>query len=325
MNILLTGGCGFIGSNLVKFLLQDSKIKHIYIVDNMSKSDTSYLKTFTRFKYFNRPSALKKTKDRVTVVKASVENIKFSKVITKYVDCVIHLAAESGVDTSIKNPFESFKTNVLGGLVYLEASRVNGVRKFIFASSGSVFGSALPPMRETMSKDPISPYGSSKLSIESYCKTFSEVFGIRSTILRFSNAYGPFSLHKKSIIATFTKNILDKNKLIVNGSLDITRDYIYVDDICDSIHRSIFHSKKYTELHVGTGKETSIRTLLNIFRDICSQKNIEFPKVSVEKKRIGDMKKNYTSINKIKKELKWKPKISLFDGISRTISEFQKK
>ena len=216
MKILITGGLGFIGSNLVNYLIKKKPIKKIIIIDNQSKSDLTYLESICKYRYFKNIKDYKVNNSRVTVVNACTTNSNFSHQITKNLDCVVHLAAESGVDLNIKNPKKAFDINIKGTFNFLDACRVNKVNNFIFASSGAVFGNAKPPMSETTIKTPISTYGSSKLAIETFCETYSKLFNIKTTVLRFSNAYGPYSLHKKSIIANFIKNILDDKPLIIN-------------------------------------------------------------------------------------------------------------
>ena len=319
MKVLITGGLGFIGSNLVEYLLTKASIKKIIIVDNFSKSSTRYLDTITRYKLFTSSKKYKNSSNRVQVVKSDINNKDFAFKITKNIDYVIHLAAESGVDISISKPYESFQTNVIGAYNYIEASRKNNVKRFIFASSGAVFGDMKPPLKETNIRVPISPYGSSKLTIETFCETYSNVFGLNTTILRFSNAYGPYSLHKQSIVSKFINNILCKKAIMVNGDGSITRDYIHVSDICNAIYKSIKDTNGAKTYHVGTGKETSINQLIKIFKTECVNYDIS---IKYGSDRVGDMKKNYTSIARIKKHLNWSPRVSLQKGFLKTFKWF---
>jgi UDP-glucose 4-epimerase len=321
MKVLITGGLGFIGSNLVEYLLAKKNIQKIIIIDNFSKSSTRYLDTLTKYKLFTSPKNYKNSHNRVQVINCNINNKDFAFKVTKNIDYIVHLAAESGVDVSISKPYESFQTNVLGAYNYIEASRRNNVKRFIFASSGAVFGDTQPPLKESNVRAPISPYGSSKLTIETFCETYSNVFDLNTTILRFSNAYGPYSLHKQSIISKFINNILSKKSIIVNGNGNITRDYVHVSDICSAIYKSIKDKNGANIYHVGTGKETSIKQLIKIFKNECVNYDIS---VIYGSDRVGDMKKNYTSITKIKKYLKWSPKISLKKGFSQTFKWFLK-
>ena len=234
-------------------------------------------------------------------------------------DYVFHLAAQPIVLESYENPLNTFNTNVIGAYNYLESSRVNKVKRFIFASSGAVFGDTKPPLKESNIKAPISPYGSSKLTIETFCETYSNVFDLNTTILRFSNAYGPYALHKQSIVSKFINNILSNKPIVVNGNGSVTRDYVHVSDICNAIYKSIKDKNGAKTYHVGTGKETSIKQLIKIFKTECVNHDIN---VKYGSDRVGDMKKNYTSITKIKKDLKWHPKISLSKGFAQTFKWF---
>ena len=175
-------------------------------------------------------------------------------------DYVVHLAAESGIDVSINYPQKAFKTNVSSTFNYLEASRINNVKNFLFASSCAVFGDTRPPHNENISRKPISPYGSSKLTIESFCETYANVYDMNTSILRFSNAYGSFSKHKKSVVAKFIQDILKNKPIVINGNGNITRDFIHVSDICDAIFKCLITNKSNCNIyHVATGKETSIK------------------------------------------------------------------
>ncbi len=322
MRILITGGLGFIGTNLINYLIKRDRIKQIIIVDNQSKSSTKYLDSICSYKYFNSMKCYKINKSWINVVNANTKNTSFANKITKNIDCVIHLAAESGVDLSIKNPRKSFDINVNGTFNYLDACRINNVKNFIFASSGSVFGDAMPPMSEMTLKNPISTYGSSKLSIETFCETYSKIFKINTTILRFSNAYGPYSLHKKSIVANFSKNIIDGKPISINGDGKTTRDYIHVTDIVKAIYNSLNQKSSYQNFNISTGKQISINTLLKYITNIFSK--FEYKKIIVkhQKERKGDMRFNSMNPEKYLKYYKEKKFINLNDGLRNTIEWF---
>ena len=324
MKILITGGLGFIGSNLVAYLLKKKKISQILIVDNLSKSSVKYLESITKFKFFNNIKDYKKSKSRVVVVKANVIDFKIANIPTKNIDSIVHLAAESGIDISISNPRESFETNVIGTFNYLESARLNNVKSFIFASSGSVFGDVKPPMIESYPRIPIAPYGSSKLSIESYCETYSKVFNIKTTILRFSNAYGLYSSHKKSVVANFIKSILDNQPIIINGDGKHTRDYVFAEDLVDAIYKSIFKKDKNNIFHISTGIETTTNKLLSILKKISYKYKLNIPNIKNISSRVGDMRFNSLSTKHTEKNLRWKHKISIDNGVERTLKWFLK-
>ena len=319
MRILITGGLGFIGSNLLHYLAHKKEVKNIIVLDNFSKANLTNLDKNLKYTYFSSARMYKKSKSRIVIIKANINNEKLATKITKDVDYVVHLAAESGVDTSLEKPRESFNTNVNATFNYLESSRINKIKRFIFASSCAVFGDSKPPYNENLARNPISPYASGKLSIETFCESYSNVFNLNTTILRFSNAYGNYSKHKKSVISKFIQDIIKNKPLNINGDGSITRDFIHVDDICDAIYKCIKSKKGLQIYHVATGKETSINSLVGLMKKIFKKYNKNNIVIKYKKERVGDMQKNYSSISKIKKEINWKNKISLNKGLEKTI------
>ena len=251
MKILITGGLGFIGKNLVSILCRYKKITKIIVIDK-NIPDRKYLRDIHDYCYFSNKNKYKSNSKRINIIKCNTNNFNFALDITKNIDYVIHLAAESGVDISIKRPNDSFMTNVVGTFNYLEASRINNIKNFIFSSSGAVFGDANPPMKIKYHKQPISPYGSSKLTIETYCYTYSSIFKIPTTVLRFSNAYGEYSSNKKSIVAQIIKSYLNDSDISIYGDGTQSRDFIYVKDICSAIIKCLKKSSGYNEHHIGT-------------------------------------------------------------------------
>ena len=324
MRIVVTGGLGFLGSNLIKYIINKSNFKKIIIVDNFSKSNLSYLKSITRFKYFENSKEYRKTNDRVCVVKANIKNFTFAKKITMNIDAVIHLAAESGIDLSIRHPRKSFDVNIVGTYNYLESCRLNNVGHFVFASSGSVYGNQTPPMTEKTVKKPISTYGSSKLSIESFCETYSKIFNIKTSVLRFSNAYGPYSNHKKSVVANFIKSIIKNKTLKIYGDGLITRDYICSEDIVKAITQCLRHNKNFDDFNIATGRETSLNKLVKILSKISNKYKYNNTKKIYCSERLGDMKANSMNPLKYKKCFNVKGFISIDKGLESTFKWFVK-
>ena len=322
MKILITGGLGFIGSNLLKLLITKKAIKKIIIIDNFSKSSLKYINTICKYKYYSKSKDYIGTNHNVVVVKADIMDYKLALKLTKNIDYIVHLAAESGIDASIETPKISFNTNVNGTMNYLESARINKVKGFVFASSGAVFGTSKPPMKESYVRAPISPYGSSKLSIESFCETYSNVFDLNTTILRFSNVYGEYSSHKKSIVTAFIQNILSNKPILINGDGKHTRDYIFADDLCKAIYKSIIKCKGNNAFHISTGKETSINKLVNKMKYIFNDSSITMPEIINKENRPGDIRFNSLSTLHTKKELKWINKTPVDIGLQKTIDWF---
>jgi UDP-glucose 4-epimerase len=324
--ILITGGCGFIGLNLIDFLIK-RRFPRIRVLDNLSVGKKEDLETLIPESLSLNPSIpnyelmIGDIRDRDTCMEA-----------TEGIDAVIHLAAHAGVIPSIENPYYDFDVNVFGTLNLLHAAVKNKVDKFIFASSNAPLGEREPPMHEYMAPSPRSPYGASKLACEAYCSAFYGSYGLKTISLRFSNVYGPYSLHKDSVIAKFIKDGLIKGVLTIYGDGTQTRDFIHVDDLCNAIYKiltfndysvnSINQTNSINQMnsinhlwgevfHLGTGKETSIINLANYVREL-SGNDI---KIVFEPERKGEIKRNYPDISKAKAIFGFKPQIDLKDGV----------
>ena len=310
---LITGGLGFIGSNLINSLLQDPFNK-IYIVDNHSIFSPSIIDPVA-----HRYSA-DEYKDRVEIYNFDIADSEAALHFTKGIDIVVHLAANTGVGPSVENPRLDCMNNVVGTFNYLEASRVNNVKKFIFASSGAPVGECTPPIHEELAPHPVSPYGASKLSGEGYCSAFYHSYGLQTISLRFSNVYGPYSLHKQSVVAKYIKAGILGQPVQVFGDGAQTRDYIYIDDL---IHALLLASVK-TDVggnifQIATNKETSINELIGLLNSLFKDKNICELDVKYSGFRTGDVKRNYSNINKARLMLGWKPQVNILDGLRQTL------
>ena len=273
--LLITGGCGFIGLNLIKFLIHKG-YQNLRILDNLSigtrkslESLLSELGTFTKKETKNQvnysldssacpvksgghltgvlssprgihaneeQSGFHRGPNHVELVIGDIRNREECMKATEGIDALVHLAAHAGVIPSIGDPFFDFDTNALGTLNLLHAAVNNKVDSFIFASSNAPLGNQAPPLCEGKIPKPLSPYGASKLSCEGYCSAFYGSYGLRTVILRFSNVYGPYCLPKESVIAKFIKDGIPKRELTVYGDGAQTRDFIHVDDLCQAIH-----------------------------------------------------------------------------------------
>lgn len=295
--IIITGGLGFIGTNLIKKIKKNYKI---IIIDNLSSN---------KKKYFSL------SKDILLIKKNINQIIKFKK--KKNIYALIHLAAYGSVIDSIKNPHENFLNNAQGTLNVLEICKKLNIKKVIFASTGgAIMGNQKTPVNENRLPRPISPYGASKLSAEAYCSAYANLYGISITVLRFSNIIGPYSWHKKGIITKYFKSILNNKPLIIYGNGSSTRDYLFVEDLCDGI-LTVLEKKLglFDIFHLSSGRETSINLLIKKIKTITSLKKI---KVIKKKLRKGEVNKNFSLNNKAKKILKFKPKHNIDQSLKKT-------
>jgi UDP-glucose 4-epimerase len=298
MRILITGGAGFIGSNL---LIQLDQAEHtVRILDNFSNGDSGFDHSKTN-----------------NVIIGDIRDYNFCEEATRDIDAVIHLAAKGNVADSIKNPDENFQNNVKGTFNILKACEKNGVNKFILASTGgALMGNCELPVNESSVPKPISPYGASKLACEGYCQAFSHIHDININILRFANVYGPYSLNKVGLVNTVMRNISNNKPIVVYGDGSSTRDFIFVDDLCRGIIQALHHNNKGCDVfHLGTGIETSIIELINTIIRTSKKEGVS---IKYFDKRLGEVLNNFSSPNKAKEKLNFLPSTNLDLGVQKT-------
>lgn len=320
-NWLITGGCGFIGTNLIEHLVKNYDCK-IRLVDNLSVGTTENLADVCDFVVTDKP--INKS-DKVELWVGDILDGEMALKATKGINCIVHLAANTGVIHSIENPRQDCKVNVIGTLNYLEGARQNKVKKFIFASSGAPLGEQEPPIHEEKVPKPISPYGASKLSGEGYCIAYYESYGINTIVLRFSNVYGPRAHHKNSVVAKFIKQAINGETLKIYGDGEQTRDFIYVGDLIDAIHLLIFSDGISGEIfQLGTGQETSINELIEILIIELRNSGINNLEMVNVSPRMGEIIRNFSDSSKANNLIGWKVRIPLKEGLKYTLQYFIK-
>ncbi len=302
MKILITGGLGFIGSNLIR-KANEANFSDITVLDN---------ELVGREKHIDGLQA--------KLVKASLSDDEIVDDLVSSHDVIVHLAADTTVMGSIENPQYNFETNVISTFGLLEKMRAHGKKRLLFASTGgAITGEAEPPLDETMPARPLSPYGASKLAGEGYLSAYGGSFGLQTCAFRFSNVFGPGSFHKGSVVAAYFKSVLNGDPLLVYGDGEQTRDFIYVDDICDLLVQSF--STDYSGVYqLGSGAPTSVNELIGMIEKIVGTDNM--PKVVNKPKRAGEVEKTYCDISKARAEIGYNPVVSLEDGLQTTWSWF---
>jgi UDP-glucose 4-epimerase len=239
------------------------------------------------------------------------------------VDIVIALAAHTGVVQSVENPAEDMSINVEGALNLLDAARRHGVERFIFASTGgAIVGEAVPPVHEEMPPRPVSPYGAGKLAGEGYCSAFWGSYGLKTVPLRFSNIYGPFSYHKGSVIAKFFRQVQARQALTVYGDGEQTRDFLFVEDLCQAIIAAMTAELPFGEpIQLGTGQETTVNALVHLMRQVVGEP--QFPPVRHAPARPGEVQRNFMNISRARKFLNFAPTTDLSTGLQKTWEWFR--
>jgi UDP-glucose 4-epimerase len=311
MRWLVTGGCGFIGRNLIRRLLDDPT-QIIRVVDDLSAGTREELAT-----------ASAAAPEAVELTVGDVCDEALARRAMAGVDVVVHLAANTGVAPSIADPRKDCLINVIGTLNYLEACRATGVRRFVFASSGAPVGECEPPLHEELPPHPVSPYGASKLAGEAYCSAYARSFGIDTVALRFGNCYGPFSRHKTSIVAKFIREALLGEAWEIHGDGGQTRDFIYVDDIADAIERGATVPGVGGEVfQIATSAETTIVELAQKLEAALRRRGVAPRGIRYGMPRVGDVRRNFSDTRKAGRRLNWQAQVSLEKGLESTVDWF---
>lgn len=323
-NWLITGGCGFIGTSLIQVLLSKYPNVNIRVLDNLLVGSKEDLKEVTDFKEINGID-IHTSPNGVELLRGDIKDSNACSEASKGIDCIVHLAANTGVGPSVENPKSDMEANVMGTFNMLEAARTHKVSKFIFASSGAPVGECIPPIHEELPPHPVSPYGASKLAGEGYCSAYYKSFGVETIALRFSNVYGPGSTHKSSVVAKFIKQALTGETLVIYGDGTQTRDFIYIDDLINAVILSVTRKGFGGEtFQIATSRETTLDEITDLMLKTFENNGIARPKIKKTETRLGDVKRNFSDTNKAKKVLGWECKWSLDRGIQKTVEWFLK-
>jgi UDP-glucose 4-epimerase len=319
---LITGGCGFIGTSLINTLIKEGGHR-IRIVDNLSVGSRNDLAAVADFTEIDANELTAKSEATCQLIVGDILDDSLAIKVTKDVDVIIHLAANTGVAPSVENPRMDCVTNIIGTLNYLEAARQNQVQRFVFASSGAPIGECTPPIHEEMVPHPVSPYGASKLAGEGYCSAYFRTYGIETVALRFGNIYGPGSGHKNSVVAKFIKQSFSGETLEIYGDGKQTRDFIYIDDLIQAIRLAATKDGVGGEVfQIATAKETTVGELVETLLPILNEAGIKNLKVHHTAPRLGDVKRNYSDTTKARQRLGWQVWTTLSTGLKQTVDWF---
>lgn len=299
MKILVTGGAGFIGSNVVDRYIADGH--DVVIVDNLSTGKKANLNFKARFY-------------QVGIEEADLEGV-FKK---EKPDIVNHHAAQIDVRKSVAEPAFDANVNIIGSLNLFEQCVKSKVKKVIFASSGGAgYGEQIRfPADEEHPFQPLSPYGITKVSVELYLYFYAITYGLDYTILRYSNVYGPRQdpLGEAGVIAIFTNAMLRNETPIINGDGKQTRDYIYVDDVVEANVLSLSKGSRQA-FNIGTGIETDVNKLGEKLSNLIGYKG----QIKYGPPRPGEQRRSVIDPGKARKQLGWEPLVSFDEGLKKTI------
>jgi UDP-glucose 4-epimerase len=324
MNWLITGGCGFLGTALIKRLLQHSE-NRVRVLDNLTTGTREDLRMVSQFNELTKKS-LGSPRVGLELVVGDILDQELALRVTKGFDIVVHLAANTGVGPSVENPRADMMTNVIGTFNYLEAARINKIPRFIFASSGAPAGEVESPIHEELPPHPVSPYGASKLAGEGYCSAYKRTFGIDTVMLRFGNVYGPGSIHKSSVVAKFIRRALAGETLEIYGDGTQTRDFIYIDDLIEAVMCATTLSDIGGEtFQIASNRETTVGEMAERLVNTLKDSGVKDIRLINAETRLGDVKRNFSDTSKARNRLGWQPKINLNEGLSKTVAYFLNK
>lgn len=296
-NILLTGGCGFIGSHLAEKLANLNY--NVFIIDNLSTG---------------RKENIKHIKKNISLIKGDIASINTYKKLSKYkFEYVFHLAALADIVPSIQNPHKYFKSNVDGTELLLNFLKHKKIKKLIYSASSSCYG--IPkkyPTPENSKMDPQYPYAFSKMLGEEVIRHYSKIYDIPFISLRLFNVYGTRSRTSGSygaVFGVFLAQKLANKPLTVVGDGKQRRDFTYVTDVVNAMIKSALSNKKNLIMNVGSGKSVTVNKIVKLL----SSKSITIPK------RPGEPNQTFADITKIKSEINWKPEISIEQGVLKIL------
>lgn len=310
MRALVTGGAGFVGSNLVDRLLADGY--DVDVIDDLSTGSLA-----------NLGEARGQRARKMTFQRLDVRSSAMGELIAhRKPEIVFHLAAQADVRVSVKDPAFDAEVNIVGSLNVIEGALKAGARKVVFAGSGgTLYG--IPesvPTREGHPQQPISPYGVAKKAVGDYLHYYREVHGLEYSVLALANVYGPRQdpHGEAGVVAIFAGKLLDKDRPTIFGDGEQTRDFVFVDDVADAFVRAADKGGGLI-VNIGTGVETSVQQL---FDQMAAVTGFEEP-ARYAQPRAGELRKSALDPGRAAIHLGWSPWTSLEDGVTRTIEYFR--
>ncbi|HLG13695.1 MAG TPA: NAD-dependent epimerase/dehydratase family protein [Blastocatellia bacterium] len=300
--VVVTGGAGFVGSNIVKRLLNDGA--SVVVLDDF---------------YTGAEENIPVGHSKLEVVRGTVTDFDLVRQVFKGSDVVIHEAARN-IIVSTRNPREDYEVNIGGTLNVLIAVRELGIRRMVYASSASVYGNPrYLPINEDDATNMLSPYAVSKFAGENYCKAFYESYGLSSAVVRYSNVYGTAQRPDNpycGVIAKFFEAAMAGEPPRIHGDGEQTRDFTYIDDVVEATLLAATSAKAEGQVYnVGTGRETTINQLARMIIEVTGA-TVE--PAYVDRRDIDNIRRRVVNIEKIRRELRWVPAFTVEKGLRVT-------
>ncbi len=316
--ILVTGGAGFIGSNLCEALLE--KGNKVICLDNFATGKRENIEQLLKDSNF-------------TLIEGDIRKLEDCLKASKEADYILHQAALGSVPRSIKDPISSNAVNVSGFLNMLVAARDNGVKRFVFAASSSTYGDSqsMPKVEDIIGK-PLSPYAITKYVNELYADIFSKTYGLETVGLRYFNVFGrkqdPNGAYA-AVIPKFVSQLISGESPVINGDGNYSRDFTYIDNVIQANLLSLTTTNKKainTVYNIAYGERTTLNDLMGYLKDYLSEFDSKISNVEVVygPKRAGDIPHSHASIEKAKELLNYNPKFSLRNGLKEAVKWYWK-
>ena len=311
IKLLITGGAGFIGSNIIKFLLQNN-IKYIRILDNLSTGKIENINTFLKL-------------NNVEFIHGDICDLETCLKATEGMNMICHQAALGSVPRSIKNPLMSHNSNVNGFLNILLAAQNKDIKRIVYASSSSVYGdNPILPKVEKNTGTVLSPYAATKAIDEIYAKVFTKCYNFECIGLRYFNVFGPNQDPNgayAAVIPKFINTIKNRKQPVINGDGTFSRDFTYIDNVVEAniLALTTENTKCFGEVfNIGAGGRITILELFNVIK---KKMKIDIDPL-FHKERNGDIPHSNADISKAKEMLNYNPKILFDEGIQKTINYY---
>ena len=313
INLLITGGAGFIGSNLVEYFLQDERVGLVRVLDNLCNG---YIDNIQEF--FDHP--------RFEFIEGDIRDYGTCLNVCEGIDKISHQAALGSVPRSIENPMQSTEVNILGTVNLMHAAAQQNVERVILAFSSSTYGDHpdLPKVEDNIG-NPLSPYAVTKASIEQFADVFGRTYGLNWVGLRYFNVFGPKQNPDNpyaAVIPIFTKAFLNGGEIIVNGDGETSRDFTYVQNVVKMNELSLFTNNKEALNQIFNTACSNRISLNEMIRELSNLTGRDI-KVTYSTERIGDIKHSEASIEKAKSFLNYHPQVDFKEGLKRTVAYFE--
>ncbi len=314
MRILVTGGAGFIGSNLVEHLLEKPGVDLVRVMDNLATGSQANIESF-------------KDHPRFEFLEGDIRDFNTCTIATKGIDLISHQAALGSVPRSINDPITSNDVNITGTLNIFNAAKEQGVKRVVYAASSSTYGDhpGLPKVEDQIG-NPLSPYAVTKYVNELYAKVFSNVYGLNTIGLRYFNVFGPRQNPKgpyAAVIPLFIKAVLDNEPPVINGDGENSRDFTFVANAVLANDRALFsgNAEALNQVYnIAYGERTSLNEIFEMIKEIAGSDLA--PKYGPD--RAGDVKHSLADISKARTLLDYQPAFSVRDGMKIAFEWYRK-